>query len=94
MEGGGKRVVAKSIHSAQPQTSNRELWATVCYHYPQYTLEEASKLTMRDIKLLLKVAEKIKARDKFELTQIIAAPHTKKGSGVKKLSEYFQKQMN
>ena len=94
MNGGEKRVVAKSISSAQPKTSNRELWATVCYHYPQYTLEEASKLSMRDIKLLLRIAEKINAKDKFELTQIVAAPHTKKGSGVKKLTDYFQKQMN
>lgn len=94
MVGGEKRIVAKSIHPTGNDVSKRELWATVCYYYPQYTLKEASQLPVRDIKLLLRIAEKLQARDKYELTQIVAAPHTKKGSGVKKLSEHFKKQMD
>lgn len=93
MDSGQKRIKAQSIHPTGNQTSKRELWATVCYYYPQYTLAEASKLSARDIKLLLRVAEKQKAQDKYDMTQIVAAPHTKKGSGVKKLTEHFKKQM-
>lgn len=93
MAGGEKRIVAKSIHPTSSETNKRELWATVCYYYPQYTLKEASQLSVRDIKLLLRVAEKIDAKNKYDLTQIAAAPHTKKGSGVKKLTEHFEKQM-
>lgn len=94
MDTGQKHVKAKSIHPEGNQTSKRELWATICYYYPQYTLKEASKLPARDIKLLLRVAEKIISQNKYDLTQIAAAPHTKKGSGVKKLSEHFKKLMN
>lgn len=94
MVDGQKRIKAKSVHPQGQQSSKRELWATVCYHYPQYTLQEASKLSVRDIKLLLRVAEKINAQNKYDYTQIVAAPHTKKGSGVKKLTEHFKKQMD
>lgn len=94
MVDGQKRIKAKSIHPQGSKTSKRELWATICYYYPQYTLQEASKLSVRDIKLLLRVAEKINAQNKYDYTQIVAAPHTKKGSGVKKLTEHFKKQMN
>lgn len=90
-----KRVKAQSIHQAtEAKISKREMWARICYHYPQYTLKEASELPVRDIKLLLKVARQIQAENKYDLTQIAAAPHTKKGSGVKKLTEHFKKQMD
>ena len=90
MDGQPKRVKAQPIPSGGGgKLKNRELWATICYYYPQYTLQEASKLTVRDIKLLLKTAEKIEANKMYNLTQIAAAPHTKKGLGVKELTEYF-----
>lgn len=90
-----KRIKAQSVHQARKtKTSNREMWATVCYHYPQYTLKEASQLSVRDIKLLLRTAKKIEAEWKYDLVQIVASPHTKKGSGVKKLTEYYKKQLD
>ena len=90
-----KRIKAQSIHSvSKDKVSKREMWARVCYHYPQYTLKEASELPARDIKLLLKIARQIQAENKYDYTQIAAAPHTKKGSGVKKLTEHFKKQMD
>ena len=90
-----KRVRAKSVYAtSNNKTNKRELWARICYHYPQYTLKEASELPVRDIKLLLKVARQIQAENKYDYTQIAAAPHTKKGSGVKKLTEHFKKQMD
>lgn len=89
-----KHIVAQSIRKEQSHTAtNRELWATICYYYPQYTLEEASRLSIRDIKLLLKIAEKLEAQKMLAFTQIAAAPHTKKGQGVKKLTDYYKKQI-
>lgn len=45
----------------------------------------------RDVQLLLKVASKQEARKYLALTQIAAAPHTKKGQGVKNLITEFKK---
>lgn len=73
--------------------TNREMWATICYYYPQYNLEEASRLSVRDLKLLLRVAEKMEANKRYEYLQIVTAPHTEKGSGVKELSEYYRKKI-
>lgn len=75
------------------QINKRELWATICYYYPQYTLKEASELSIRDIKLLLRVAEKKEAEARYDYTQIVAAPHTKKGAGVKQLTDYYRDRM-
>lgn len=88
-----KRVKAQPIPVKNQKTKNRDLWATVCYYYPQYTLQEASKLSVRDINLLLRIATNIEAQKMYDLTQIAAAPHTKKGSGVKKLTDYFRKKI-
>lgn len=89
-----KHIVAQSIRKEQSyKATNRELWATICYYYPQYTLEEASRLSIRDIKLLLKIAEKLEAQKMLAFIQIAAAPHTKKGQGVKKLTDYYKKQI-
>ena len=84
-------AVAQPVPSSEDTTSDREIWAIVAYYYPQYTLKEASKLPARDIKLLIKTAKKLEAQKMFNLTQIAAAPHTKKGEGVKKLSEHFKR---
>lgn len=84
-------AVAQPVPSSEDTTLDREIWATVAYYYPQYTLKEASKLPARDIKLLIKTAKKLEAQKMFNLTQIAAAPHTKKGEGVKKLSEHFKR---
>lgn len=89
-----RHIVAKPIYTSKKRKlSNRRIWATICYYYPQYTLEDASKLSVRDINLLIKTANKIEAERMYSLTQIAAAPHTKKGSGVKKLTETFKKAM-
>lgn len=92
-----KHIVAQSVRSvgnSQAGLTNRQLWARVCYYYPQYTLKQASELSIRDIRLLLHTANQIEAQKMYEFTQIAAAPHTKKGKGVKQLTEYFRKIMN
>ena len=69
----------------------RALLAELCYFYPQYTLAAARRLPAKDVMLLLKTAHKKQAEEYYNLTQIAAAPHTRKGSGVKRLSGRYQK---
>lgn len=68
----------------------RQLLAELCYYYPQYTYAEARLLPAKDVSLLLSTAQKIKAAEMFELTNIAAAPHTKKGEGVKQLLQKYK----
>lgn len=90
-----KRIVAKPVRqSVSKEVSNREIWASICYYYPQYTLKEASLLSKRDIALLLRVAQRLEAVKMRNLVQIVSAPHTKKGSGVKQLLNYFQQEID
>lgn len=79
-----QRIKPKKIDS-------EELFAQVCYHYPQYDLDTAAQLSYRRIVLLLKTARRQQAIHYYNLIQIVAAPHTKKGKGVSKLSEHFKK---
>ena len=71
--------------------SKRELYATVCYYYPQYTLKQVQEMPARDIQLLINTARKLEAAQNYNLTQIVAAPHSKKGANVKKLLDHFEK---
>ena len=90
----GKRIKVQQVKSSQRKINVDELLAQVCYHYPQYTFQDAANLSYRRVQLLLSVAQKQKAIEYYNLTQIVAAPHTKKGEGVKKLSEHFKKIAN
>lgn len=82
--------VAKAPLQAD-KSQRRRLYATLCYYYPQYTLEQASRLTSRDINLLIKTAVKIETKKMYDLTQIASAPHTEKGIGVKNLLEHYKR---
>ncbi len=88
------RVKVQQAASDKSGVSKRELYATVCYYYPQYKLSEVQSLPARDIQLLLKTAKRLEASQNYNLTQIVASPHSKKGAGVKKLLEHFQKMVN
>ena len=91
-----RRVSMKPVHPASTidnKTNKRRLWASVCYYFPQYTLETASKLSVRDIRLLLGTARRIEAERLYNLVQIVASPHTKKGKGVKTLTDHFRREM-
>jgi len=90
----GKRIKVQKVPSASKRLSTDEILAQVCYHYPQYNLEEAKRLSYRQVKLLLKTAAQQQAIQMYNLTQIVAAPHTKKGAAVTKLSEHFKKLAN
>lgn len=70
-----------------------ELLALFCYKFPQYTYLQAKKLPYKRIRQMLKAAQKEDARVMYEFTQIVAGPHTKKGKTVKKMLEYYKKEM-
>lgn len=73
------------------KASKRDLYAMVCYFYPQYTLKEVPRIPAKNLILLIKTAQKMEAMKMYNLTQISAAPHTSKGRGVKTLLEHFKK---
>lgn len=68
-----------------------DLLTRVCYFYPQYTLEDAEKLTNAAVTALLLQAEKQRAIELYNQTLIAAAPHTKKGTLVEKLLKQYKK---
>lgn len=85
-------VKAQRVSSGGGEFKKRDLYATVCYYYPQYTLKQAALLKARDLNLLIRTARRLQAIQNLELTQIVAAPHTEKGKGVKKLIERYQRE--
>ena len=85
------RIRAQSVAAEQPRTSLRELYATVCYYYPQYKLDEVQRMPARNIYLLIRTAMKIEAQKMYNLTAIAAAPHSEKQRNVKKLLTHFEK---
>lgn len=75
------------------QVSVDDILARFCYNFPQYTFVQAQRLPYRRIVQMLKIARKEEARKMYELVQIVAAPHSKKGSGIKKVLEYYKEIM-
>lgn len=83
------RIKVAKVQTSAKKQSKRELYATVCYYYPQYKLEDAQSLPARDIILLINTAKRREAAYLYNLTAIAAAPHSKKMSEVKKLLNHF-----
>lgn len=84
-------IVAKPLpHKSANKMSKRELYATLCAYFPQYTLKDAKSMKARDMILLINTKRKMDAQHYYNLTQIIAAPHSKKGESVKKLLNHFE----
>lgn len=88
------RIEVKRVSAKAEKLSKRELYATICWYYPQYSLKDAQGLPARDLNLLLKTAQKQEALTFLNLTQISAAPHTKNGQGVKSLMSRYKKAMS
>ncbi len=61
-----------------------------CFYFPQYKYSEARKLPVKHVIGMLKMAQKEHAKNMLDLVQIVAAPHTKKGSAVKKLISHYK----
>ena len=85
-----KVKVASVKKSASVRSTKRDLYAMVAYYYPQYTFKEAENLKARDLNILIKTAQKLKAVDYLNLTQIVAAPHSEKGKAVDRLIDDYQ----
>ena len=84
------RVKVQRVTPTSEGVSKRELYATICFYFPAYKLSDVQALPARDVKLLLDTVKKLEASRQYNLTQIVAAPHSKKGANVKKLLEYFE----
>ena len=84
-----------SVRKAELETQSVEdVLGLFCYYFPSYKYNEARELPYIRIKRLLGIAIKERARQMLELTQIVAAPHTKKGEGVRKLVNHYKKVIN
>jgi ribosomal protein L35AE/L33A len=62
-----------------------DILALFCYKYPQYKYSEARNLPYRRLVKMLKIAQKEDAKFLYTLTRAIISPHTKGGSGARKL---------
>ncbi len=91
----GDVVTAKPLHEPVEETDSDaevvDLLTRVCYFYPQYTLEMAEDLADSQVTALLLQAEKQRAIELYNMTLIVAAPHTKKGKLVDKLVKQYKK---
>ena len=87
-----KHIVAKRVEGKK--RTKRAIYAEVCFFYPQYTLKDVANLPARDIELLIKTARRIEAEKNYELTQIVSAPHSEKGKGVKRLLDKYEREAN
>ncbi len=81
----------QKVNSRGAIATKRETYATVCYYFPQYTLKDVQNMPYRDVRLLLKTAQKQQASYFYNMTLIAQAPHSKKQANVKKLAEHFKK---
>lgn len=84
-------IKVQKIPRAESRLSRRKVFATVAYHFPQYTLKEVAALPYRDVQLLLKTAQQQQAAYFHNMTLIVQAPHSKKQQNVKKLVDHFKK---
>lgn len=81
----------KRVDNGGRGITKRELYATVCYFYPQYTLKDVQAMPYRDVRLLMKMAQRQQASYFYNMTLIAQAPHSKKQANVKKLTDHFKK---
>ena len=88
------RISVQKINSDSPGVTKRRVYATVAYYYPQYTMKQVSKMSVRDINTLISTVNKIEAQRMLQLTRIVAAPHTEKGKEVQKLISEYTEAMN
>lgn len=81
--------VAKLSSETKAGDETDSLLCLLCYYYPQYTFRQAKSLPIRRVNALLKVARQQEAVKYKNLTQIMAAPHSKKGQAVSKLLKHY-----
>lgn len=93
----GTEIYVKPLADEVPEEEDSDsdaeivdLLTRVCYFYPQYTLEDAERLTNSQVTALLVQAEKQRAIEFYNLTLIAAAPYTKNGELVEKLTSQYR----
>ena len=87
-------MIIKAQKVPKKTISVDETIATFCYKFPQYTFSQAEQLPFKRIIQMLTVAKKLEAQKMIELVNIVTAPHTKKGQGVKSVIEYYKRIIN
>lgn len=83
-------IEVQKIPVKEYKITNRELYATVCLHYSQYTLKDVQDMPARDITLLIKVAQKDEAKKMYNLAQISAAANSSDGKAMNRILERFR----
>lgn len=74
---------------ASPKQTLQNL-ARFCYLFPQYTFRQARALPFHHVQIMLKEAKKEQAEYYLNMVQIVAAPHSKKGAAVGKLTDQYK----
>ncbi len=80
----------KAQRFPRKQVKPKDTLYKFCFYFPQYKYSEARKLPFKHVVGMLKVAQRERAMNMLDLVQIAAAPHTKKGSAVKKLISHYK----
>lgn len=87
--------VKRTSQARPPKSGNdaiKDLLATFCYHYPQYTFEQALDLSIKTMKRLLKAAYREKAKEYFELAQIARISRSEKNAPYDQLVKRYEKE--
>ncbi len=82
--------IIKAQRVPKKQVKPRDTLYRFCFYFPQYKYSEARKLPAKHVIGMLEVAQKERAKTMSDFVQIVAAPHTKKGSAVKKLIKHYK----
>lgn len=88
-----KVIKTQSVPRNSSKISVEDVLAEFCFYFPQYKFSEARLMPVKRVRQMLKIAKREKSKFYYELTQIAAAPHTKKGSGYKKILEKYAKEI-
>lgn len=83
-------VVVSAQKIPKKKITPEDTLATFCFYFQQYTYNEARKLPFIRVKKMLEIAEKERARFMYDLVQVVSAPHTKRGIGVRNMLKYFK----
>lgn len=72
-------AVIKVQKIPQKKTDPLDLIAQFCYHFPQYTFNQARKLPFVRIKHMLRMANVEQAKYLLLMVRVVSAPHSKDG---------------
>lgn len=88
-----KVIKTQSVPRNSSKISVEDVLAEFCFYFPQYKFSEARLMPIKRIRQMLKIARRERSKFYYEFTQIVAAPHTKKGMGYKKILEKYAREI-